>query len=203
MRLSRMRSLPSQVLREAVHAERDLLARWGQPRAVDESEPLAAEDMLLQLRITGQPPRQPLPPVLAYFYLGDDDDSRMDPLVADPSLRCALHQWAGASPAQFRAAMAMQAADLLWVNRREASGPTSDDDPYPRLAASFGTRGLVTLRAEVDPQGRVVRAKVTKRAVTVPGIRNVRPFAHEAVLDLASIAKAREMDWSAAAPRKA
>lgn len=199
MRLSRFRGLPAPVQRQALQAEADLLTRWGQPRQVDETEPLAAEDLLLQLRITAQPPKVPLPPVLAYHFLGDEDATRKDPLLADPSVRCALHQWAGANPAEFRAAMAMQAADLLWANRREAAAPTSDDERYPRLAGHFGIRGVITVHADVNPQGQVVRAKVAKRAVQVPGIRNARPFAHEAVLDLASLAKAREMDWSAAA----
>jgi outer membrane biosynthesis protein TonB len=202
MRLARLRVLPPDVRRAAVQAERELLARWGRPRPVDDSEPLPAEDALLRLRATGQPPATPLPPVLAQLYLGDDDATRQDPLVADPMVRCALHQWAGATPAQFRAAMAMQAADVVWANRREAAGRTEDDDPYPRLATQFGIRGLVTLHAELNPQGQLLRVRVAKRDIKVPGVRGARPFAHEGVLDLATIAKAQAMDWSAFAPKE-
>lgn len=203
MRLSRLRGLPVEVRQQAIQAERELLARWGQPRQVSDAEPLAAEEALLQVRATSQLPMTPLPPVLAYFYLGEDDATRQDPLLADPPVRCALHQWAGANPAQFRAAMAMQAADLLWLNRRDAAGPASDDDPYPRLASYFGARGVITLHAVVNPQGKFVRAKVAKREVQVPGIRQARAFAFEGVLELASVANARGMDWSAAAPKEA
>lgn len=202
MRLSWLRGLPPDVRQAAIKAEAELLARWGQPRPVSEAEPLAAEDALLQLRATGQPPKTVLPPVLAFYYLGDEDDTRRDPELADPSARCAIHQWAGASPAQFRAAMAMQVADMFWASRSQAAAPTSDDDPYPKLPNYLGIRGVVTVVADVNPEGRVVRAKVTKRAVEVPGIRDARPFAHEGVLERASLAKARELDWSPAAPKQ-
>ncbi|MFT7721430.1 MAG: hypothetical protein QM788_01115 [Roseateles sp.] len=200
MRLARLRGLAPDVQRAAVQAEAELLARWGQPRAVSEAEPLAAEDALLQLRATGQAPAVPLPPALALEYLGDGDEARRDPLLATPMLRCAMHQWAGADPAQFRAAMAMQAADVLWADRRQAAAPAGDDSPYPRLAQFLDIRGRVTVMAEVDGAGRVLRVQVVRRAVEVPGVRDARPFAHEAVLELATLARAREMtDWSAAA----
>lgn len=202
MRLARLRSLPAAQRQQAVQAERELLARWGQPRAVSDAEPLAAEDALLQLRATGQAPKVPLPPVLAFYYLGDDEDRRGDPVVADPSTRCALHQWAGANPAQFRAAMAMQGADFYGIDRRGAAARKDEDGGYPSIATFLGTRGVVTVEAEVNPEGRVVRAQVIKRDVRVPGISGVRPFAHEGTLDLASLARAREVDWSAAAPKQ-
>jgi hypothetical protein len=186
--------LPAEMREAAVQAEALLLARWGQPRPVSDAEPLAAEEALLQLRATGQAPATPLPPVLAFFYLGDQDDNRRDPFVADPAARCAMHQWAGANPAQFRAAMAMQAADFVWQERRKAAAKTADDAPYPSLSSFFGTRGVVTVQADVNAEGRVVRAKVIKRDVEVPGIRGVRPFAHEGALELATLAKAREVD---------
>lgn len=202
MRLARLRSLPPDLRDEAIKAEGELLARWGQSRPVSDVDALPAEEMLLELRATGQAPKTPLPPVLAFFYLGDDDEHRRDPEVADPAARCALHQWAGANPAQFRAAMAMQAADVVWADRRKAAAVTSEDDPYPGLANHFGARGVITVHGEVDAEGRLVRAKVVKRAVEVPGIRDARPFAFEGVLELASLAKARELDWAAAAPKQ-
>ncbi|MBI3347458.1 MAG: hypothetical protein HY020_09645 [Burkholderiales bacterium] len=202
MRLARLRGLAPEVRQAAIKAEGELLARWGQPRQVSDAEPLAAEEALLQLRATGQQPRTPLPPVLAFFYLGEEEDTRRDPELASPSTRCAMHQWAGASPEQFRAAMAMQAADMVWTDRRKAAGPGRDDDSYPSLATYFGARGVITVLADVNAEGRVVRARVIKRAVEVPGVRDARPFAHEGVLELASLAKARAMDWSAAAAKQ-
>ena len=89
---------------------------------------------------------------------------------------------------------------MMWTSRREAASRTEDDGPYPRLARYLGIRGQITIEADINPQGQVVRAKVTRRDVEVPGVRNARPFAHEGVLDLATIAKAKELDWSAAAP---
>ena len=44
-----------------------------------------------------------------------------------------------------------------------------------------------------DAAKPTVTVKVTKRDVKVPGVRNARPFAHEGVLDLATLAKAKEM----------
>jgi len=201
LRLSWLRGLPPEVRQQAVQAERELLARWGQPRQLNGAEPLAAEETLLQLRATGLAPKKPLPPVLAYFYLGEVEDKRRDPLVMDRFARCALHQWAGADAAQFRAAMAIQAADMVLVTRRQASNPAADDDPYPYLANVFGARGVITLQGDVTPEGRLVRPKIVKRDVSVPGIRDVRPYAFETSLDLATLAKAGEMDWSAAAPK--
>ncbi|MFG6441945.1 hypothetical protein [Roseateles sp. LKC17W] len=201
MRLARLRGLPAEMREAAVQAEALLLARWGQPRQVSDAEPLAAEEALLQLRATGQAPATPLPPVLAFFYLGDQDNFRRDPFIADPPSRCAMHQWAGASPAQFRAAMALQAADFVWQERRKAAAKTSDDDPYPSLSTFFGARGVFTVQADVNAEGRVVRARIIKRDVEVPGIRGVRPFAHEGTLELATLAKAREVDWSATATK--
>jgi hypothetical protein len=202
MRLSRLRGLPAEMRQAAVKAEAELLGRWGSKRSVSEAEPLAAEEALLRLRATGQASKTPLPPVLAFYYLGEQDDTRRDPELAEPAVRCAIHQWAGAEPAQFRAAMAMQAADLFWADRRKAAAAGSDDDPYPKLPSYFGIRGVVTVAADVNSEGRVVRAKVVKREVEVPGIRDARPYAHEGVLELASLAKARELDWSAAAPKQ-
>jgi hypothetical protein len=205
MRLGRLRGLPLDVRQAAVKAEAELLARWGQTRQVNDAEPVAAEEALLQMRATGQAPKSPLlplPPVRAYFYLGDDEDHRRDPELADPPARCAMHQWAGANPAQFRAAMALQAADFFWQDRRKAAGRTNDDDPYPGLSTFFGARGVITVVADVNAEGRVVRVKVVKRDVEVPGIRGVRPFAHEGTLELATLAKAREEDWSAAAAKQ-
>ncbi|MFG6430851.1 hypothetical protein [Roseateles sp. LYH14W] len=202
MRLARLRGLPPEVRQQAVQAERELLARWGQPRQVSAAEPLAAEEALLQLRATAQPPKTPLPPVLAFHFLGDSDDTRRDPVLATPAQRCAMHQWAGADPAQFRAAMAMQAADFFWSDRRWAARPLSDGDPYPSLSDYFGTRGLITVLGDVNAEGRVVRVKVIKREVEVPGIRGARAFAHEGTLELATMAKAREEDWSAAAAKQ-
>lgn len=202
MRLGRLHGLPLEVRQQAVKAEAELLARWGQPRSVSDAEPVAAEEALLQVRATGQAPKTPLPPVLAYFYLGDDDDHRRDPERADPAARCAMHQWAGANPAQFRAAMALQAADVFWQDRRKAAAGTADDNPYPSLSTFFGARGVITVVADVNADGRVVRVKVVKRAVEVPGIRDARPFAHEGTLELATLAKAREEDWSAATAKQ-
>ncbi|WP_457421712.1 hypothetical protein [Roseateles sp. P5_E7] len=202
MRLARLRGLPPPVRRAAVQAERELLARWGEPRQVDETEPLDAEDVLLTLRASGQPAKTPLPPVLAQLYLGDSDNTRLNPWVAEPVVRCALHQWAGARPVQFRAATAMQAADVLGIDRLKAAGPTSDSEPYPKLGSLFTIRGVITIRAALNPEGQLLHPTVVQREMTVPGVRNARPLAFEGVLDLATLAKARDMDWKVWAPTK-
>ncbi|KQV88045.1 hypothetical protein [Pelomonas sp. Root1237] len=202
MRLARLRGLPPEVRRAAVQAERDLLARWGKARQVDETEPLDAEDMLLALRVDSQPPWKPLPPVLAQLYLGDSGDSRLDPRVAEPAVRCALHQWGGVTPAQFRAAMAMQAADVLGINRLVAAGPTSADNAYPKLGSLFTVRGVITIRAALNSDGKLVNPTVVQREISVPGLREVRALAFEGVLDLATLTKAQEMDWMEWAPKQ-
>jgi len=201
-RLALLRDLPADVRREALQAERQLLARWGQPRQVDETPALDAEEQVLRVRALGLPPKKPMPPVLAHAYLGDVDDTRRDPLLAGVDLRCAMHQWAGASVAQFRAAMASQAPDLFWQSRVDAVAPTAEDNPFPRMLNYFSARGLVTVQADVNAQGRPVRLWVVKRELQVPGLRDVRPFAFEGMFDLATLAKARSMDWSAAAPKE-
>jgi len=202
LRLGRLRGLPPEVRQQAVQAERELLARWGQPRQVSDADPLAAEETLLQLRATGQAPKKPLPPLLAYYYLGEVDDNRRDPLLMESTTRCALHHWAGADPAQFRAAMAMDAADVAMLKRSDAGRPMADDNPYPSLASYFGVQGVVTLDGEVNADGRLVRPRIGKRDLSVPGIRDARPFAFEGALDLATLAKAGGMDWSVWAPKQ-
>jgi len=202
MRLTWLRDLPPDVRRGALQAERQLLARWGQPRQVDETPPLDAEEKLLRVRALGQPPKKPVPPVLAQLYLGDVDDTRQNPLLAAAEVRCAMHQWAGASVAQFRAAMALQAPDLFWRSRVEAVEPSADDDPFPRMLNYFSATGLVTVQAEVNAQGRLVRLWVAKRELQVPGLRDVRPFAFEGMFDLATLTMARSMDWAGAAPKE-
>lgn len=202
VRLALLRDLPPDVRREALQAERQLLARWGQPRQVDETPPLDAEEQLLRVRALGLPPKKPVPPVLAHVYLGDVDDTRRDPLLAGVDARCAMHQWAGANVAQFRAALAAQAPDLFWQSRVDAVAPTADDNPFPRMPNYFSATGLVTVQADVNAQGRLVRLSVVKRELQVPGLRDVRPFAFEGMFDLATLAKARSMDWAAAAPKE-
>jgi len=202
VRLALLRDLPADARREALQAERQLLARWGQPRQVDETPPLDAEEQLLRVRALGLPPKKPVPPVLAHAYLGDVDDTRRDPLLAGVDVRCAMHQWAGGSVAQFRAAMALQAPDLFWRSRVEAVEPSADDDPFPRMLGYFGATGLVTVSADVNAQGRPVRLWIAKRELKVPGLRDVRPFAFEGMFDLASLTMARSMDWAAAAPKE-
>lgn len=201
-RLFRWRQLPEASRQEIMNAERRLLARWGQARQVDATEPLPAEESLLRLRMTGETPARPLPAAVAYFLLGEDGDTRLDPVNVDPAIRCAIHQWAGASPAQFRAAMALQAADFHGTSRLNAAAPDRDDDPYPRMAAFYGIRGLVTVQAELNAQGKPVTLRVVQRDIKVPGVRGVRPFAHEGMMDLASLAKARSMDWSSRAQKE-
>ncbi len=195
MRLSRLRVLPPETRRAAVQAERALLARWGTPREVSDAQALPAEQMLVALRATGRKPTPPLPPVLAYWFLGDDAATQLDPLLTEPALRCALHQWAGASPAQFRAATAMPASDFIWMPRAAAAGPAADDNPYPALGQHFGVQGRVTVEAELDSAGRLLRVNVTQRHFSVPGLRGARAFAFEAAMEAATLAMARGMTW--------
>jgi len=198
-RLNYLRDLPPDVRRQAVQAERELLARWGQPRQVSDAEALPAEDLLLQLRASDQAPQKAVVPALAFYYLGDVDDRRRDPLRADGPARCAMHQWAGASAAQFRAALALQAPEfVIGQDRRQAAA--LNDDGYPRAASYFAVKGSVTVQAEVNANGRLVRAKVIKRALKVPGIREARPFTLEGAMDVATLARAKETDWLVSAP---
>jgi hypothetical protein len=96
--------------------------------------------------------------------------------------------------------MAMQAADVVWRDRRDAAAPTNDAELYPMLARLFDVRGVITLRGVVNPEGQLLHPTVVEREITVPGVRSERAFAFEGLLDLATLAKAREMDWKVWAP---
>jgi hypothetical protein len=168
MRLARYRSLPLTDRRAALQSEAALLARWGENRSVDTSEPLP-----------------------------------IDPIVATPPDRCAIHQAAGATPAQFRAAMALPVADLVWMPRDVAAAPASPNQAYPRLAQHFGVQGTVGLEAEVDRKGQALNFRIVERRLTVPGLGTAPPLAFSTSLDAATLALARTRDWTAAAPTDA
>lgn len=207
-RLQRISSLPATERAAALEDERVLLARWGQqpaPAAVPRLEP---EEALRRLRLglpaqaSGAEP-SPLPPLLAYWYLSPDTTLRRNPAKEPlPSLHCALQQWAllNALPAArdaderrrllagWREGLMLTAWQLAWLPEDVVTAPASASSSYPGWAQFFNLTGEVTLRMELDAQGRVLKASAVERKLQMMGLpAGERPTAFETLLDAASI----------------
>ncbi|WP_288378975.1 hypothetical protein [uncultured Massilia sp.] len=202
-RIRRIQAMPPAFRPAVLATERQLLERWGKPRAVAPAWPLplpqdAAAEAIDRLRSDGARVL-PLPPVLAasllaegeaYGKLGFED-------------RCILQQWwlraslaQGAAPAAvlnaFRYGTLMTATDRFG---NAFDPPGSDVTPpdaraspaYPSLAQRFDVTGSTTVTRELDAAGKPLRASVTAREITVRGIRGMRPVVFENTFDAASV----------------
>ncbi len=206
-RLFRLRNLPPDAQAESLRHEAELLARWGQPRSLPEvGQPFDLDSAVAQLRV-GTRTQPPLAPVVAYWFLATDPSVRRAPEATLGSLRCGLAQWAlqaalqspGLDPAAQRAALQrwrdtlqIDAADVVW--RERAAVRAAPPDQLPEFATRFGVQGEVELRLAIDAQGKLRRATVAQRKVTVDGLpTGVRPVGFETLLDGVSLAKARTL----------
>lgn len=192
----------------ALDAQHVLLARWGAERGAIPARPepamldlaqQAVERIRAPVRASDEPP---LTPNLALLLLRPP----YRPLPA--ANRCELVGWwlrreaAGGralppdSLTAARYALIPSAQDSLGhlVARR------SEPDGYPPLAGVFRVEGSVHVGGRARASGvGFDQPVVRKRAVSVPGIRNVRPVAFETIFDDASLARVATMKTGAAA----
>ncbi len=219
-RLGRLRSLPAPALTAALAHERALLARWGQARTLPAAQPQPLAALIDRVRRGDTVGLPPLPPLLRAYGPEARPGQRREVARARAVDRCLLNQWAlraelakpevQAQPAQqalalarFREGMAIRLPDLLWIGREAAGTPLNSDDGYPELPKRFGVEGKVTLLVDLDAKGQLLRASVFERQLTVPGLpAGVRPVAFEALLDDASLARAKAQTYRAPASDK-
>ena len=93
-RLSRLRSLPPEALRQALAHERNLLARWGQPRTLAVAQPLPVAAWLELVRKGNTAGLQPLPSTLRSYGPDARPGQRKELARARALDRCLLHHWA-------------------------------------------------------------------------------------------------------------
>lgn len=206
-RIAIVQAAPAEVRPALLAAEQALLARWGTTRSDLPPRPanadlLAGAQAAAQLREGLPVTAAPMTPFLARMVFARD----RRPDAPDRRERCAISQWwlqtqlaaPGTDRAKalqvFRYSLLPDVEELL---PEQVKADTSGDSSYPRAARHFGVQGSTTVRARVDAQGQVQRAEVVARNIRVPGIRDHRPLAFEALLDGAALAKMRERRFSA------
>ena len=190
-------------------AEQELLARWGTHREHLPARPSMealkeADQAIVQLR-DGLPVKaEPMLPVLARGVLA----KAYKPGEQDAWTQCAKNQWwlltqladgktqRSEALTHYRYAMLKTIADwrpdaAKTASASKAASEASDGKPpYPSLGSKYHVQGTVTLHVAVDAQGKLLKATVGAREISVDGIRDNPPIAFETVLDAASLAYA-------------
>ena len=200
-----MQAVPLSDRPRLLEGERWLFAQWGQdrhglPARPEVSQAELVDQTISQIRAGMDVTGPAMPPVLAARLLRDKVEDSY------PSTACARNQWGlllalaqgGERAAQaligYRYASMPLAADMLRLPpaQSDSTPPPADEGPgsYPRLATAYGVEGVTTLEIVFDGAGKFVSAKVVDRAITVPGLRGVRPVAFETVFDEAAAARA-------------
>ncbi|RZT08343.1 hypothetical protein SAMN05216319_3243 [Duganella sp. CF402] len=197
-RIARIQQLPAAQRPAMLAAERESLARWGQPRPAPAAwpEPLP-QQAALALLAPGQKDRPALPPTLAAQLLSEKKDyatmARED--------QCLLQLWwfkrslqQGVAPAIALSAFrygTMISADVRFAGMFEppsavskpAPAAATGKPPFPPIATRFQAGGATVVQFKQDASGKTQQASVVARNISVPGIRGVRPVAFETLFD--------------------
>jgi len=202
-RIQRIQAMPAAQRKLALAAERELLARWGKPRAAPPPwpQPLPQDVAIPTVAGIHSGAARPLPliPVLASNLLAKEGNYG----TLSVEGRCALQQWwlrvslaQGAAPAAalgaFRYGTLVTALDRIDTggdkpdDERTAGDPAAPP-PYPVLGRRFSVTGSTTVARRLDAAGKPVEAKVVGRDISVAGIRGARPLAFENVFDAVSV----------------
>jgi len=203
-RIARIQAMQPAQRAAALKAEAGFLERWGKPHA----EPLPWPELPAQQQIveavarvasSGKRPLTPLPPVLAWSLLSEGH------AYGDLSLEdnCHAQRWwlmeslaQGMAPATvlnaFRYGTLVTAAVRFDRAFDAPAGDGSEDradgvPAFPGLASRYGASGVTRVRRTFDASGKPVRATVSARKITVPGIRDMRPIAFEDTFDEATL----------------
>jgi hypothetical protein len=211
LRVALWQTLPAAERSRAIDGERELLERWGKPRPALAPRPAVEplDEVLVaveSIKAGAAKPGLPMPPVVAWNLLRDE----LKPEALYGPVRCAMQQWwlnvgvsqrgatAGQALTTFRYGTLPLAAWMLPPPPKEAAEPAPD--AYPALARRWEVEGSVTVRMQLDAEGRVREARVAARRITVPGVRGERPVLFETLLDPPSLARTRGMKHSAPRP---
>jgi hypothetical protein len=198
--------LPPHQRAAAIQAQAQILGRWGTNRtgaasvvtpSIDERA-WRAIDALVRER---KAPALPLTPILAWQTLGA---AAPEELRSDALAVCALRQWNLALERQERGGplpserwsvhrQARMKSAMDWFPR--PAYPPEATSGYPEVAQRLEVEGVIRLEVELDAQGRFSKATVVRRTLTVPGVRDQRPIAHETLFDDWSIERARKGDF--------
>jgi hypothetical protein len=202
-RIQRLQAMPAARHKAMLAAERELLARWGKPRAAPPPwpHPLPQDAAVAALAGIRSGASRPLPliPMLASNLLAKEEN--YGTFAFDG--RCALQQWwlrvsltQGVAPAAALSAFrygTLMTATARFDDMYEAAtynppaDGTNQPPPYPGLARRFEVEGSTTLVRKLDAAGKPVEASVVSRDLTVRGIRGVRPVAFEDAFDAVSV----------------
>lgn len=202
-RIALIQAAPVDVRPTLLAGERELLSRWGTKRQSLPPRPPAAQleaaGRNIALLRAGLPvSAEPMSPFLAARVF----DRKPHTGSADRWELCARSQWwlasqlAGgktdraAALAVYRYSTMVNAYDYLppEVEQKAAQDrQASDGTAYPPAAAYFNLQGVTTVQAELDDQGKRLKAQVVSRKLTVPGVRDNPPLAFETLLDAAAL----------------
>ena len=210
-RIAMIQAAPMDVRPDLMAAEKELLSRWGTPRQGLPARPaavelIAADSAITRLREGLPVTAAPMAPFLARRVFAQD----RKPGKPDRWERCAKAQWwlqsqladtkTGRTQAltNYRYSTMLDANDFVPAGFKPKSEPTlrAEGKPvYPHAASYFQVEGSTTLKVSTDEQGSALSAEVIAREIRVPGVRDNRPLAFEALLDDAALEFARQRSY--------
>jgi hypothetical protein len=207
-----MQQVPKAQRAVVLEGERLLLQRWGTPRQGLPQPPSPSVDeqvasLIGSIKAGAARPAVAMPPVLANVHMNTSDAEPTDRWQQ----RCMSAQWwlrlqpLDGEADRARALNGFRYATLLLgsdMSRPPGKLPPDNATDYPRMAASFGVEGLLRLLLRIDSKGKLQRAEVIQRDVSVRGIRGNPPVAFDNLLDQAALAKAKATRFAAPAPEK-
>lgn len=189
-----LQGLPAADRERALALERERLARWGAPRTALPRWPEPLPDVQLEQALTEARQAEgrivpPMVPALANMLVRDPAQSPL----ADAATRCETVRWWLQRQGDEPAALDLARLALLPQPPAPQVDRQRDDSGYPLVAARYGVQGRTTVTMQVDADGRVRDARVSDRALTVPGLQGQRPIAFETVFDALSLSRAAAM----------
>ncbi len=201
-RMALIQAAPPSSRQALLAGERQLMSRWGTKREALPPRPSTADldavdQAIIRVRAGLQVSAEPMTPFLAVqiFY------RLRKPGQSDRWEQCAKSQWWLASQlasgkadrtlalAVYRYTTMLDVREFVpdSAMKPPASLSAGGNGPYPPTAAYFNVEGTTTVQAETDDHGKLLKAQVVSRKITVSGVRENRPVAFESLLDAATL----------------
>jgi hypothetical protein len=202
-RLAMIRVAPMDARPALLAGERELLSRWGTKRPALPTRPSAteleaADHAIAQMR-AGMPVNAlPMTPSLAgkLFELDrkPDKPNRWE--------QCAKSRWWLASQLaggkiDRTAAMNLYRHSTMFdvldevpdevMETAKAASALAGEQTYPPAASYFRVEGSTTIQVDISAEGKALNSRIVSRKIKVPGVRDNRPVAFEALLDQAAL----------------
>lgn len=199
-RIARIALLPASERPQALAAEGARLARWGTVRNDVPPWPYPLPDRrlrqaLAEAHAAGASVEPPMTATLAARVSGD---ANWHP-GANKAVRCEAWRWwlQRSATDDAEATLVARFGMVQLPYGTEAAGASVGSDGFPHPARVFGVEGVVAVAVIVGDQGRVRDAEVVGRTITAAVDRRAaRPVAFEAMLDDASLNRARAIDFA-------